>query len=708
MNAGKIEIDPESPLVGLNEAQRQAAAATTGPVAIHAGAGTGKTRVVVHRVAYAVATGAVAPNHVLLVTFTDKAAGEMRERVATLGVPGVAAMTFHAAARRQLNYLWPQVHGTPAPATLADPWPLIAPMTRRLPGGFRFTPTKDVIDAIGWLRSQRIDPHEAEKAAASADRSLPLPGDLLAELMSSYELEKQRCNLIDFHDMIEWTTELLRDNPTVREQVHERYRWFSVDEFQDTSPAQNDLLGMWLGSRRDICVVGDEDQTIYSFTGATSSYLTSFRETHSDATILRLAENYRSTPQILTLANRLLAAPGSTSDKLRPTRADGAAPQVKEFADATAELDWIVAQIRQLLDEGASGSTIAILTRLNADLAPFESALTRAGIPHKVRGKRFFDRTEIRQAGKLLRRVPAEVHGADLMASLEGLLIDQVGYSVDDEPRSGQARERQVSLATWLQIVSDVSRAPESTKKDLADKDPTEEDRMATGSTELSPQQIAAELDRRATAEATEQEDGVELATLHRAKGLEWQAVFLPGVEEGRIPVAQAKTNETIAEEKRLLYVGITRAQQQLFISWASKRNSAHGGTTRKRSRFLNTLQPRVASSPRRPSRAARAAAASTRKASGRIRKPTTDTTPDTPEVSRLKGWRRKRAKEDGVPPYVIFHDKTLLAIVDAEPARPEDLLAISGIGPAKLERYGEEVLNVLRDETLLDSPDSD
>jgi DNA helicase-2/ATP-dependent DNA helicase PcrA len=686
-NAESI-ADPESLLLGLNDAQRHAAEVTTGPVAIHAGAGTGKTRVIVHRVAYAVATGAVASNHVLLVTFTDKAAGEMRERVTGLGVPGVAAMTFHAAARRQLNYLWPQVHGTPAPGTLADPWPLIAPMTRRLPGGFRFTPTKDVIDAIGWLRSQRIEPRDAERSAAAVDRSLPIPGDLLAELMGAYEMEKQRRGVIDFHDMIEWTTQLLQDNAAVREQVHNRYRWFSVDEFQDTSPAQNDLLQVWLGPRQDICVVGDEDQTIYSFTGATSGYLTHFGKNRPEATILRLAENYRSTPQILTLANRLLVAPGSTSDKLRPTQADGAPPQVKEFADDETEVNWIVAQIRQLLNDGAPGSNIAILTRLNADLAPFEAALTRAGVPHKVRGKRFFDRREIRQAGNLLRRMSAEVPGADLMATLEGLLIDQVGYSVDDEPRSGQARERQSALSTWLQIVSDMTKAPAASGKDPA------EDVAAT----LSPQQIATELDRRATAEATEQQDGIELATLHRAKGLEWQAVFLPGVEEGRIPVAQAKTNEAIAEEKRLLYVGITRAQQQLFISWASQRSSTHGAAKRKRSRFLNTIQPTAGSGTKRPPRAA---AVSTRKASGRIRKVAADTPPDSPELTRLKEWRKKRAEEDAVPPYVIFHDKTLHAIIAAAPTCPDDLLAISGIGPAKLDRYGDELLAVLKDQPL-------
>ena len=665
-----IRLDP---LEGLNPEQRRAAELTSGPLAIHAGAGTGKTRVVTHRVAQAVANQDVEPGHILLLTFTDKAARTLRTRVADLGIPSVAAMTFHAAALRQLRHFWPMMHNAPAPELLPDPWPLIAPLARKLPGGFRFTPTKDVVDAIGWLRNRRVSPDQIEQAAAAESRDLPVPADLLMSVVDNYEATKSRRGVIDFNDVIDLTTTTLRENEAAKRQVHDRYRWFSVDEFQDTNQAQNDLLHEWLGHRRDLCVVGDEDQTIYSFTGADARFLTDFEAEHPGAQVIQLHENYRSTPQILTIANRILTPPGATSikdrGKLTPTQPDGPAPTFQEHASQEAELAWILGKVRELLTEGTPGSEIAILTRLNADLAPIEAELTRAGIAFQVRGQRFFDRTEIKQARRLLADLSDQLTGSALMDALKQVLIQHVGYVSEDDKLTGQARERQAALDTWLQIA----------------------DRTTADAPDAAAMNLVEVFDSRAQNEADQSQDGIELATLHRAKGLEWDAVFLPGLEEGRLPVNQAKTSAAVAEERRLFYVGVTRARRHLFVSWSTSRTSGSGTKSRRRSRFLNNLAPRAERRPGSP----RAAARSTRGKSGQIRNETH--LPDgNPLVDALKSWRRDRSTKDSVPAYVVFNDRTLSAIVEAQPMNEADLLEVAGMGPAKLAKYGAELLPII------------
>ena len=318
---------------------------TSGPLCILAGAGSGKTRVITRRVAYALATGAVRPRDVLVVTFTDKAAGEMRARLAALGHPGVAASTFHAAALRQLRHFWPRVHGSDPPSILESKVPILAPLAAGLPGGYRFLAVRDLAGEIEWAKARRIRPSEYEMRAIADDRDASLPPDLMAGLYRRYETAKARAGRIDFEDMLELTIGLIEADATIAAEVRDRYRWFSVDEYQDTNPLQAALLDAWLGGREDLAVVGDEDQTIYTFTGATSDYLIGFTERYPTARVVRLETNYRSTPEVLALANRVLAAGRAAPDERLPgvaprppkrlvaSLAPGPAPEIGGFAD---------------------------------------------------------------------------------------------------------------------------------------------------------------------------------------------------------------------------------------------------------------------------------------------------------------------------------------------------------------------------------------
>ncbi|MCJ7711896.1 MAG: ATP-dependent helicase, partial [Chloroflexi bacterium] len=399
-------LDPDTLLEDLDAEQRDAVMATSGPVAILAGAGSGKTRVISRRTAYAIATDVVPADQVLVVTFTEKAATEMVERLRSLGLPGVTARTFHAHALSQLRHFWASRHeDAPLPELLDSKLPIIGRLARQLPGHYRFTPSKDLADEIEWAKTRRIDPKEYAAAATAAGREPPIPVDLFVRTYEGYERAKTRANRMDFDDLLVETVKLLELDEKAAAAVRARKSWFSVDEYQDTNPLQERLLELWLGDRRDVCVVGDEDQTIYTFTGASSEHLTTFAARWPGTREIVLARNYRSTPQVLELANRLIAADGRDK-RLVATRPDGPAPKVAKHPTAQAELDALVAWIRVRMKEGIAPAEIAVLVRKNAQLASIEEALTRAGIAYQVRGIRFYDRPEVRGAVVALRRSP--------------------------------------------------------------------------------------------------------------------------------------------------------------------------------------------------------------------------------------------------------------------------------------------------------------
>src|SRR4029453_3274954 len=464
--ADSAAVHPKFLTHDLNPAQREEVEATAGPLCIPAGAGTGKTRVISRGVAYAIATGAVHPGHVLVVTFTDKAANEMRERLAALGFPGVQAQTFHAAAFRQLRYFWSRLSAARLPEVLGSKAPLLAPLQRGLPGGYKFTAIKDLADELEWAKARRLDPSSYQETIEAMGRTPPIPGDLFAGVFRRYERAKERAGRIDFEDMLVRMLEGFESRADVAEEFRGRYRWFSVDEYQDTNPLQQALLEAWLGERRDLAVVGDEDQTIYTFTGATSEYLTGFARRFPEARVVRLEDNYRSSPEVLALANRLLAAtPGrgpARGKRLVATRPSGPEPTVVAFENAEREVGALVAEVARLAKGGVDTDEVAVLVRTNAQIPPFEEALAAAGIRYQVRGELFFRRTEVLRAIGVLRSRTARAAGGGLVDALEAIWFERFGFRRDDEPDGEEARARHASRVPLLGIAAglEASRPP--------------------------------------------------------------------------------------------------------------------------------------------------------------------------------------------------------------------------------------------------------
>ncbi|HET9613918.1 MAG TPA: ATP-dependent DNA helicase UvrD2, partial [Candidatus Limnocylindrales bacterium] len=560
----------------------------------------------------------------------------------------------------------------PIPALLDSKLPILGRLARQLPGHYRFTPAKDLADEIEWAKSRRIAPrsYEREIARRAPAREPPIPVDLFVRTYEGYERAKARAGRIDFDDLLVETIDLLERDDDAAGTIRSRKRWFSVDEYQDTSPLQQRLLELWLGTSTDVCVVGDVDQTIYTFTGATSDFLTTFAERHPGARTIDLTRNYRSTPEVLQLANRLIAADGR-SKRLVTARPPGPEPTITRYATAEEEMTAVVAGLRRLLADGLVASEVAVLVRMNAQLEPVEAALTRAGIAYQVRGIRFYDRPEIKAAIASLRRTGlGAAGGAALVAAIRRRLIDEVGFVADDAdpPEGREAQERQSALETLFDIVRGVVLASPAADVDA----------------------VLVEVARRAAHERDGSADGVNLLTYHRAKGLEWDAVFLPMLEEGSLPIRQALDDDAaLAEERRLLYVGITRARVHLALSWAARRETRGREGRREPSRFLLDVRGRrpVATGERRVRDLGGPAVAPPRPRSG---------DPDDPVFAALRAWRTSVAREEGMPPYVIAHDSTLAAIAEARPSSLAALRRVKGIGPAKLEKYGDGILGVL------------
>ncbi|MEU3857684.1 ATP-dependent DNA helicase UvrD2 [Streptomyces sp. NPDC028722] len=707
----QVPHSADAVLEGLDPEQREVATALHGPVCVLAGAGTGKTRAITHRIAYGVRAGILPPSSVLAVTFTNRAAGEMRGRLRQLGAQGVQARTFHSAALRQLQYFWPKAIGGSLPRLVDRKVQLVADAAAALGTRLDRNELRDVTAEIEWSKVTQTVPADYPYAAAKAGRETPRDPAEIAHLYAAYEDVKRDRSLIDFEDVLLLTVAVLQDRRDIAEQVRAQYQHFVVDEYQDVSPLQQRLLDLWLGDRDNLCVVGDASQTIYSFTGATPDHLLDFRTRHPGATVVKLVRDYRSTPQVVRLANGLLAqARGRAADhrlELVSQRPPGPEPVHTEYTDEPAEAEGAARRIRELIDAGVPAAEIAVLFRTNSQSETYEQALADAGVPYQLRGaERFFDRPEVRKAGIALRGA-ARFGGndsllddvVDLPSQVRAVLSGE-GWTSEPPAGSGAVRERWESLAALVNLAHDLAAARPGAA--LAD--------------------FVAELDERANAQHAPTVQGVTLASLHAAKGLEWDVVFLVGVAEGMLPITYARTDEQIEEERRLLYVGVTRARERLHVSWSLSR-SPGGRAHRRPSRFLDGLRPGTTATvgpagtgagggvergavggaapvrrraPRTPARCR--VCGRTLTDAGEMKLMRCEDCPsdmDEGLYERLREWRAVQAGRSGQPDFCVFTDRTLMAIAEACPESPAELSRIPGVLSRKLRSYGADVLAI-------------
>jgi DNA helicase-2/ATP-dependent DNA helicase PcrA len=639
-------------LAPLNPAQREAVTTATGPVAILAGAGTGKTTTITHRIAYQVAAGAFRPEQILAVTFTEKAAGELKARLRALGVHGVEARTFHAAALAQLSRLWPRHTGQPLPEVLDAKAPLLGTLASALPAPFRFVPRRELAGEIEWAKNRMIGPERY--LGGLGDHQPPIRADLMERIYAGYERRKRAMGRLDFEDMLGLAVRMFDEHTEAAGEVRTRFAAFTVDEYQDVNPVQAALLDRWLGGRDEICVVGDDYQTIYSFTGATPAYLLGFPSRYPGARVVRLEENYRSSPQVLRVANRLAPRLHGFDKRLRATRPAGPEPIVHAMPGAPAEVDFVVEEVGRLRRAGVPHEEMAVLYRINARSEPYEEAFAAAGLPYQVRDDAFLRRPGPRSVLHRLKRAAGEAVAMVDRAAAE------VGFDPAVEPDSAEEATRQADLARLRSLAREFA--------------------LSRGSEAPEVAAFVNELARRFSAETSGR--GVNLLTFHRAKGLEFDAVFMPRLLDGELPFRSGRSRADEAEERRLLYVGITRARRHLYLTWPlGERNG--------RSPFVDEV-----SAPAQAPVRGRTEFTPPRRRETGVRVPGGGG----PLFEALKRWRRERASADGVPAYVVFHDATLAAIADRRPVSERDLLAVPGVGPAKLDRYGEDVSAIVRE----------
>ncbi|WP_286966353.1 MULTISPECIES: ATP-dependent DNA helicase UvrD2 [Arsenicicoccus] len=694
---------PDDILTALDPEQRAVAERPLGPMCVLAGAGTGKTRAITHRIAYGVRSGVYVPQRVLAVTFTARAAGEMRTRLRDLGAGGVQARTFHAAALRQLHYFWPRAIGGAAPEVMPHKAGAVAEAGARLHLQLDRPAIRDLAAEVEWAKVSLLTPETYPAAARHARRDpAGLDATAMARLLQAYEEVKGERGVIDFEDVLLIMAGILDEHPAVAREVRGQYRHFVVDEYQDVNALQQRLLDLWVGDRQDVCVVGDAAQTIYSFTGASPAHLLGFSARYPDAAVVKLVRNYRSTPQVVGLTNVMLRAQGQASRtgagralvQLQAQGEDGPQPRLTAYDDDQAEARGVAAEIRRRIDAGTPPAEIAILFRTNSQSEALESALADADVPYLVRGgERFFSRREVRDALLLLRGQARADDGTVPLGRLTRDVLGGVGWSEQPPASGGATRERWESLQALVALADDlVASQPDARLPELV-----------------------ADLTERAAAQHAPTVQGVTLASFHSAKGLEWDVVHLVGCSDGLLPISMAEGWEAIEEERRLLYVGLTRARRELALSWAASRNVG-GRASRRPSRFLDDAASVLGEGARSAPRKAAGATGRQRKPS--IAKPAfcrtcgaelssaaerktgrcgdCPPTYDEATFEALRTWRKATAAAAGVPAYVVFTDATLTAIAEQVPSDVAALATVSGVGARKLGLYGESVLAIL------------
>ncbi|MGH9301015.1 MAG: ATP-dependent DNA helicase UvrD2 [Acidimicrobiales bacterium] len=711
-------MEPDELLAGLNRAQAEAVRTTARPLCILAGAGSGKTRVLTRRIAWRVAHEDADSSHVLALTFTRKAAGEMRGRLAALGVrPQVVAGTFHSVAYAQLRRYWAD-RGDAEPALLDRKVRVLAGLVPNRGDRTQTAPVlADIAAEIEWAKARMIAPESYPDAAARADRKAPLAPSDMARVYQRYEEDKRRRGLVDFDDLLSRCALALEEDPTFAASQRWRFRHVFVDEFQDVNPVQFRLLRAWLSNNTDLCVVGDPNQAIYSWNGADPELLNQFGSHFPGAEVIHLQRNYRSSPQILALANAVLSegpqghaggtgtpvagAPGPSF--MEPDRPDGPLPSITAFDSDTSEARGIAMRLRQAHRPGLAWSHMAVLARTNAQLVLVAEALSQAEIPYRLgSGTSFKALPEIKMALANLTGERPDGSFAVMIKDLETMAAQARGGASD----SGGAEERRGNLEALVRLAREYASMDDA----------------------ASPKAFVSWLDTAIRGSADDRSsDVVELATFHRAKGLEWPIVMIAGLEKGFVPIGQASGPAALAEERRLLYVAMTRAETELHCSWAARRTFGSRRVRREPSPHLDIIamarsalaagqepgsvaawllesrrrltQGGTGSNGVGPNRIPGDRRTGGRRQGAASRGPTPGYQGDSIDqevLEALRSWRAITARASGVPAYVIFHDTTLAALASAKPTTADGLLGTPGLGPVKAARYGDKLLELI------------
>jgi DNA helicase-2/ATP-dependent DNA helicase PcrA len=664
-------VDAASLLCELSPAQRQAVESDAAPLCILAGAGSGKTRVLTRRIGYRIASDRADAGHVLALTFTRRAAGELGDRLRKLGIRDrVTAGTFHAVAYAQLRQYWAD-RGQPPPALLDRKSRLLARLVVGRPD-VADVALRDLAAEIEWATARLIAPERYPAEARAAGRRPPAAADAVASLFARYQVEKQRTRLADFDDLLSLCADALDRDPGFAAVQRWRWRHIFVDEFQDLNPLQFRLLSAWLGDRRDICVVGDPNQAVYGWNGADATLLDSLPLRWPGTEVVHLDDNHRCTPQVVAAAVRVL---GCSDRDVHSSRADGPAAVVRAYPDDAAEAHGVVAEMRQQRAGGRPWSEMAVLVRTNAQMLVFEAACRAAQVPYRLAGARpLLDDPEIqaRLAEVGARRGESfAVVASDLAAATTTAATDRAGAGA-------VAAEVLVGLAADFQHLE--SR-------------PTVEGFLSW----LGPATSRDRMDHGAA--------GITMSTFHRAKGLEWPLVWVAGIEEGFVPIAHARSDEEETEERRLLYVAMTRAGDELRCSWAEERRFGDHTMSRRPSPWLAAVAAPAAGgdgatvgSPdqwRQRLAAPRDQLARCRRPGPGLRR-ADEIAADPAVIDALRAWRASAARAAGVPAHVLLHDATLAAVAVRRPATADELLGVPGLGPVKVARFGTVLLDLM------------
>jgi DNA helicase-2/ATP-dependent DNA helicase PcrA len=653
----------ERMLAGLDDAQRNAVTHPTSPLRIIAGAGAGKTRVLTRRIAYHSAIEAIDPRRVLALTFTRKAAGELNERLRALGLrDAVAAGTFHGIAYAQLRRYWADKNRN-APGLLDRKANIVA---RVLPRGLGETAVLDVIGEIEWAKARVVSPDGYEAAVVAANRRPAAAPALMAEAYRRYEQEKKARRMVDFDDLLSLCRRALESDREFGAAQRWRFRHLFVDEFQDVNPSQFALLRAWLGSSVDLCVVGDPRQAIYSWNGADATYINDFESHFPGAETVELRNNYRSTPQVMAVAHAVLRGASTLADTIA-TRPEGVLPCIVAFDDDASEARGVARAVRDARAPGRRWADQAILVRTNAQIPLFEEALRKAQIPFRTRGGGLLRLPEARAIVRGLERSNRP------LASSIADLVDGDDFDEDDTEAPDTRRT----------IVNAILRlAHEYLSIDAS----------ATGMAFSSWLQTTTGGD-----EVDDRTDAIDLATFHAAKGLEWPIVHIAGLESGLVPISHARTPDAQAEEQRLFYVALTRAEHTVRCSWARERRFGARASSRSPSPYLakvedalDRLQNKTRPiDQRKEAETQRSRLGSPRRTKGE---------PTDPLVAALKSWRSNTSRAANVPAYVVFSDATLEAIASSKPKTRVALGRVPGIGPVKLDRYADVLLKIVNE----------